>query len=206
MFKRTNGKGDTLYKYHKCVIGIDQSYKRTGVSIAVDGVLKKVTSIDFKAVKTKTAKRLLLQETLRKAITSCMGKHRTEDIVVVCERLRTITAGTDIRPGVIKPGAAMIAYIVDTGAEFGVETWSADTRAWKASVLGSSRPVFDPIAGVKDPQKFGAVRKVIELGFEKSITRSRNNGAFKCYDDDAAESACIALYAFEKRNTLKQEY
>ena len=30
--------------YKKCIIGIDQSYTRTGISIAVDGELKKVTS------------------------------------------------------------------------------------------------------------------------------------------------------------------
>ena len=30
-----------------CIIGIDQSYKRTGISIAVNGKLKKITSVDF---------------------------------------------------------------------------------------------------------------------------------------------------------------
>lgn len=204
-FKRTNGKGDSKYIKVPCVIGLDQSYTRTGLSIAVNGKLKKVTSIDFKNVKTKTAKRLLLQDKLRAAIKACMKHYSPSEISVVCERLRTFTAGSDLRPDVIKPGAAMIAYIVDTAWEFNIETWSSDTRAWKSAVLGSSKPIFEPIVGVKDPQKFGSVRKIIDLGFEESIRLCRNNNAFYAYDDDAADSGCIALYAFTSRPKLQKE-
>ena len=38
----------------KIVIGIDQSYKNTGVSIAVDGELKNVTSIWLEKLKTNS--------------------------------------------------------------------------------------------------------------------------------------------------------
>lgn len=204
-FKRTNGNGDSKFKPKPCIIGIDQSYSRTGISIAVEGKLKIVSSIDFKNVQTKTAKRLLLQERLRQAIKSCMKKFSIVEIAVICERLRTFTAGDEIRPSVIKPGAAMIAYIVDTAMEYDIETWSVDTRAWKSAILGSSKPIFEPIEGVKDPQKFGSVRKVIELGFEESLRRCRKNGVFYCYDDDAADSACIALYGFVSRPALLKE-
>ena len=101
----------------------------------------------------------------------------------------------------------MIAYIVDTAAEFGIEVWSVDTRAWKSEVLGDSRPVFEPIEGVKNPQKFGSVRKVIDLGFRDSLEIVRGNGKGKVIslDDDAADSACIALYGNCKKPKLKRE-
>ena len=50
----------------KIVIGIDQSYKNTGVSIAVDGELKNVTSIWLEKLKTNSEKRLLLRHRLNK--------------------------------------------------------------------------------------------------------------------------------------------
>jgi hypothetical protein len=203
--KAEKSRGDSKYEPKECVIGIDQSYTRTGISIAVNGKLKKVTSVDFKGTTTKTAKRLLLQEKLRSAIQACLRNYSPVEVAIICERLRTFTAGDDLRPNVIKPGAAMIAYIVDTGAEFGIDTWSVDTRAWKSAVLGSSKPIFEPIKGVKNPQKFGSVRKVIDLGFEESIMKCRGNGAFFAYDDDAADSACIALYGFVSRPALMKE-
>lgn len=204
-FVRTNGKGDYKYSYHPCVIGLDQSYSRTGISIAVNGKLKKVTSVDFKGINSKTEKRLLLHEKEQRAIETCLKKFAPIEIVVVCERLRLFTQGDDIRPNVIKPGAAMIAYIVDAAYEYGIETYSVDTRAWKSAILGSSKPIFEPIEGVKNPQKFGSVRKVIDLGFEESIRKCRGNGAFFAYDDDAADSACIALYPFIDRPALLKE-
>lgn len=199
------------YRAHKCVIGLDQSYTRCGVSIAVEGKLKKVSSIKFKGCKTKTEKRLEVQRVLRKAIESCLKKYPASEVIVFCERLRLFSSHdgvSTVRPQVIKPSAAMICYIVDTAAEYGIETWSVDTRAWKASVLGDARPVFEPIEGVTNPQKFGSVRKVIELGFRDSlviIKGGKGKNALEL-DDDAADSACIALYGFVKKPKLKREW
>ena len=38
-------------KYKKIIIGIDQSYKNTGISISADGKLKKVRSIQLEHIK-----------------------------------------------------------------------------------------------------------------------------------------------------------
>ena len=38
-------------KYNKVVVGIDQSYNNTGISIAADGKLKKVKSLRLKGSK-----------------------------------------------------------------------------------------------------------------------------------------------------------
>lgn len=203
-------RGMANYKYHPCVIGLDQSYSRCGISIAVEGKLKKVTSIKYEGLNTKSEKRAELQRVIRKAIESCLKKFSSNQVIIFCERLRlfsTAQGQSTIRPNVIKPAAAMIAVIVDVGAEYGIETWSVDTRAWKSEVLGDSRPVFEPIEGVKNPQKFGSVRKVIDLGFRSSleVVRGHGKGSVIALDDDAADSACIALYGFCKQPKLKRE-
>lgn len=206
-FVRTNGAGDSncTYKYHKCIIGVDQSYSRTGISISVDNKLKKVTSVDFKLVKTKYAKRKLLQEKLRKAIESCLKKYRSEEIAVVHERVRTFTSGADLRPDVIKAHTQLALYICDTATEYGIGTWSVDTRAWKSAVLGTAKPSVEIFPGVNNPQKILAVKKVIELGFKDSIENHKYRQHTVFYDDDAADSACISLYPFTQRPKLKRE-
>ena len=133
-----------------------------------------------------------------KALDACLKHYSPDEIVVLVERIRTYTASNDLRPMVIKAQSAMVAYIVDTAYVKGIKVFSVDTRHWKTRVLGDSRPIFEPIKGVKNPQKFGSVRKVIGLGFEDSIAIYRN-GKFSSYDDDAADSACIALYGFSGR-------
>lgn len=187
-----------------CVISLDQSYTRCGISIAVNGKLKKVTSIKYKNVKSKTEKRRMVDGYLTKAIGSCLKHYSPENIIIICERLRLFSQ-KQIRPNVIIPSAALIATIVDTAFDYGIPVYSVDTRAWKAAVLGSSKAIFEPIQGVENPQKFGSVRKVIALGFEEQITIKDSIGRFKEYDDDAADSACIALYGFTKRPILKKE-
>lgn len=184
------------YRYYKCVIGIDQSYTRTGITICVDGKPKKLISIRFKGKYNKSAKRKEVKRVLTKILELCCGKYGNENVVIICERIRTYTAGTDLRPSVIKAHSALVAYIVDTGTDFNVKTFSVDTRAWKHRVLGTSKPEFEPIKGVKNPQKFGSVRKAIELGFEKDLRIENHLGHLRSYDDDMADSLCISLYGF----------
>ena len=187
-----------------CVISLDQSYTRCGMAIAVNGKLKKVTSIKYKKVKTKTEKRRMVNGYLTKAINSCLKHYRPEQVIIICERLRLFSQ-KQIRPNVIIPSAALIATIVDTAFDYGIPVYSVDTRAWKSAVLGSSKAIFEPIQGVENPQKFGSVRKAITLGFEEQITIRNSIGRFKEYDDDAADAACIALYGFTHRPMLKKE-
>ena len=127
MFVRTNGKADSNFKKRRCIIGIDQSYAKAGISIAVDGKLKKVTSIDMKYITTKRAKRLELKKVLRKALNKCLLKFDANEIAVIHERVRTFTAGAELRPDVIKAHTQLAVYICDTAAEFDVETFSVDT-------------------------------------------------------------------------------
>ncbi len=198
-----------MYCGEPCVIGIDQSYARTGISIAINGKLKKVGSIDFKGITEKSGKRKEVKRVVTKAIKKCLNHFEPYQICIVCERIRTMTNSFDIRPDYMKSTGALIATIVDTAWEYNIKTYSIDTRAWKSAVLGNSRPVFPPVEGVKDPQKFGSVAYVIKLGFDNFIKREKGRGGKSIFsrDDDAADSACIALSPFKaERNRFKQEF
>ena len=195
MQKKGRGRRNTFEEV-PCIIGIDQSYTRTGISIATKGKPRKACSIDFKGVKTKTQKRLLLQSTLRKVIETCLKKYDSSEITIIAEKIRTFTESDSLRVNVIKAHSALMAYIVDTAAEYGIKVFSVDTRAWKSRVLGTSKPVFEPLEGVENPQKFGSVRKAIKLGFgEQMKVKSCKTRSFR-YDDDMADAICISLYGF----------
>ena len=195
MSKKGRSKRNTFEEV-PCIIGIDQSYTRTGIAVATKGKVRKAFSIDFKGIKTKTQKRLLLQSTLRKVIEMCLRKYSNSEITIIAERIRTFTESDSLRIEVIKAHSALMAYIVDTAAEYGIKVYSVDTRAWKSRVLGSSRPIFEPLEGVEDPQKFGSVRKAIKLGFgEQMKVKSCKTRSFR-YNDDMADAICISLYGF----------
>lgn len=184
------------FKEVPCIIAFDQSYARTGVSVAVNGKVKKVYSIDYKGLLGHTEKRWQVRDFTRKVIEMCMTKYNSDEIVVIVERLRTFTQSDSLRMGVIKTGAALIATIVDAAMEYNIRTFSVDTRAWKSRVLGDSRPIFEPIEGVENPQKFGSVRKAISLGFgeKMKVVRPRKKGF--SYNDDMADAICMSLYPF----------
>jgi len=99
-----------------------------------------------------------------------------------------------MRPEVIKAQSALIAAIVDAAFEFDIRVYSVDTRHWKTRVLGTSRPKFEPIEGVKNPQKFGSVRKMIDLGFYDNLYNEGSRGF--TLNDDMADAGCISLYGF----------
>ena len=194
-----------------CIIAIDQSYTRAGLSICVSGRVRSVGSVPMSKYKTKSQKRLELARTLNRAIDACMKHYEAKDIVVIVERIRTFTGSQQVwheqditgnfaslRPAVIKAHAALIATIVDTAYLRGIRTYSVTTKSWKAAVLGTSKPIFEPIEGVTNPQKFGSVRKAIELGFEKElrvVLRGRNGTGIN-YNDDMADAICMSLYPF----------
>ena len=56
--EKAQEKARNSFKKVPCVIGFDQSYTRTGISIAVNGKLKKVTSEPFKGLTNKSLKRI----------------------------------------------------------------------------------------------------------------------------------------------------
>lgn len=196
--------------YKRIVIGVDQSYTRTGLSIAADGQLLKVSSTKFKGCTIKSQKRKHLANLLTKVIE--LNKHKATEMVILCERIRTFSHGAKPKAGAngdeeqggmflstnyIKATGALVATIVDTAYDHGLSVYSADTRSWKSKIVGSSKKI-------KGDKKLATVMHVKKLGFDlESITKTGK----VVYDDDAADSACIALYGFlpEDKQSLNKE-
>lgn len=196
--------------YNKIVIGIDQSYKNTGISIAADGKLKKIGHVFLENLKSNSIRRTKLRLTLTKILR--LNKHKAKEVVVIIERIRLRSQGF-LNINYIKSIGALNATIVDVCDMFGVNVFSVDTRAWKSAVVGTSKEQNNKW-GI-DPKKWPTIKYIISIGFEDSI--KRNPGRKKIgvvtdklgnrflYDDDAADSACIALYGFSNKQLLMEE-
>lgn len=189
-------------KYKQVIIGIDQSYNNTGISIAADGKLRKVRSIWLNKYKTNSEKRRALAEKLDGLLRSVAGK--ADRIVCVIERIRLRSQGF-LNIDYIKSIGALNSIIVDKCHEYGVEVYSVDTRCWKAQVIGTAKPMSNSF-GVPD-EKWPTVKWLIKQGWEKSllipIQGRKSKGTFTrdgqkyMYNNDAADSAGIAMFWFE---------
>lgn len=198
-------------KYKTIVIGIDQSYNRTGISISADGKLLKVRSIDFAKCKDNTQKRNKLRKSLRNVAESMIGKGTK--VICVIERIRLRSQGF-LNIDYIKSIGALNATIIDIMHDYGIEVYSVDTRCWKAQVVGTSKPKKNKF-GVPD-EKWPTVRWCIEKGFKSSILLEvegrREKGTFMMngkkyeYNNDASDSAAISQFYFVgDRDKLKIE-
>lgn len=198
--EKKNVRGDVM---PKIIIGVDPSYKNTGISICVDGRLKAITSLRFSKSQSNSEKRNLLSEKMEHVISNvCLPK--SKDITVIIERIRLSSEGY-INMDYIKGVGALNAVIIDVASRHNIKTFSVDTRAWKANVVGTSKPQANKY-GI-DPKKWPTIKYIVALGFEdrilSKVSNSKKKGVVKIidgqkyiYNDDAADSACIALYGF----------
>lgn len=198
-------------KYDTIVLGIDQSYERCGISIAADGRLIHVSSVDLSRFKTKTEK--------RKAMSRAVGTQarrialRGADPICVIERIRTFSQSFISVPYIQAMGG-MNAVIVDTCADAHVPVFSVNTKTWKSYVVGTSQPQENDY-GVP-PQKWPTIEWLIGQGFEDAIkielpvnTRKKKgtfiqDGKRYQYDNDAADSAGIAMFPFARNIDLEK--
>ena len=195
------------------MIGIDQSYTRTGISLAGDGKLLKVSYIPFEPSECHSEKRKKVSNKLSHIIQ--MNQHKSSQLVVIVERIRQFSGGT-LSMDYIKSTGALIGCIVDTAAEFDIPVYSADTRSWKSQVVGTSVPKANSFN--VDPKKWPTIEYLLKrrsdvkesdilvpVGKRSKKFAKKLGGTKYCYNDDAADSACIALYGFCKGRNLKRE-
>lgn len=188
--------------YKQIVIGIDQSYKNTGISIVADGTLRDVKSIRLDKYKSNSEKREVLRKHLDKLLR--LATHKADKVVCIVERARVHGGQTSfINIDAIKAMGALTAVIVDRCAIYDVAVFSVDTRCWKSQVIGTSKGQRNKY-GVPE-EKWPTVQWCISLGFEKHILCPIDNprktkGTFiragnkYQYNDDAADSAGIAMF------------
>lgn len=198
---------------HVC-IGIDQSYRRTGVSVSVDGALKLAKSIDLSSFKSKAEKRLAVSRRLSSLLTHILARYSPGEVVCVLERIRTFSQKFLSVP-YIKSMGALNATIADLMWQNCIACYSVDTRAWKSGVVGYSSPAsakhpeamrfskhfnMDPR---KAPTALFMHRSYPDMFKREAVcpvTSRRQRGTFfsksgtRCeIDDDLCDSACISL-------------
>ena len=199
------------YKYQKVVIGIDQSYSNTGISIAADKKLLKVKSLKLDNYKTNSEKRRALATTLNGLLKAVCPK--AKEVICIIERIRLHSQGF-LNIDYIKSIGALNSVIVDSCYNFHVSVYSVDTRCWKSQVIGTSKPMKNKY-GVPE-EKWPTVKWLIDKGFESNILIQINgkktkgtfmhNGKKYMYNNDAADSAGIAMFGFlGDQEKLKEE-
>lgn len=205
-----------MSKYNEIAIGIDQSYKNTGISIIADGGIKDIKSIRLEKLSCNAERRETLRNALGRLLCTLESKGLSDRTVCLVERTRVHGGEKSyINVDTIKSMASLTALTVDMMYPYSIPVYSVDTRSWKAQVVGTSKPMPNKF-GVP-PEKWPTVKWVISNGFEQKIlidvTNSRKtkgtflrNGIKYQYNDDAADSAGIGMFWFAgDRSMLKQE-
>lgn len=196
----------------KCIIGIDQSYKNTGISVASQKGLEYISSIQLYKLTSNTEKRLEVASRVSKIIEQFSKEYTVDKIII--ERIRLQSQGF-INIDYIKSIGALNAVIVDTANKYDIPVYSVDTRAWKSKIVGTCKPKENKY-GV-DPHKWPTLLFIKNLGFTSDIlvlADKKKTGVIEikgkkyAFNDDAADSACIALYGFLPKNkqNLKEEH
>ncbi len=201
---------------NKIVIGIDQSYKDTGISVSYNNKLKTASHLCLEKYKSNSEKRKELQKRLFNVFSTVhiLSKDKDADVIVIIERIRLRSQGF-INIDYIKSIGALNALIVDTATTFDYPVYSVDTRAWKSSIVGNSKGLDNPY-GI-DSKKYPTILWCIKNGYKSKIkepvTSKKTKGVIEkhgeryTYNDNIADSICISLYGFipVSKQLLKEE-
>ena len=187
------------------VIGIDQSYKRTGVSVCRDGKIIYCFSITPEASDCPSDKR----KSIINGITHNVIKNKDLNIdpkrtIVVMERVRLFSRGFISFDYIVKTGA-LVAMISDLFYDNNIKTYVVDTRAWKKVVVGTCKPVENKY-GIA-PEKWPTVKYVKRLNDVKNADilieypRMKKgvicmNNKFYEVNDDLCDAICISKFFF----------
>lgn len=202
----------------KIVIGIDESYTRTGITVLENKKLIKMYSVNFDGCKNNYDKRKELRSVLESILNKLLRKYKPIEIKCIIERIRTFSSGHMSSQYLITTGG-LIVTILDVFLEHGIKVYSVDTKSWKNAVVGTSKPKENKY-GI-NPNKYPTIQylktkgllKKIVIPYKgrgtKGIVNVRINGVkTPCkINDDIADSYCIAMYGFlpKSKQKLKEE-
>ena len=201
----------------KIVIGIDQSYTRTGITILEDKKILRMKSINFEECKNNTEKRLAIYTYLETIFKRRLKKQiEQNNVIIITERIRLRSQGF-LSEVYIKSTGALVATIIDIARLYNVPVYSVDTRSWKSQIIGDSKPMQNPY-GI-NPEKYRTILYMRDRGLLKYIAEEYNGRGEKgvinvkidgkrvpCkINDDLADSYCIAMYGFLPKTKQKIE-
>lgn len=205
---------------HDYVIGIDQSYTRTGITILKDKEVVEMFSLEYKHCKNNSEKRTALENILHEI----MIDHSVVNPLVITERIRLRSQGF-LSEAYIKATGALIATIIDFFHYYNeIPVYSVDTRSWKSQIIGNSKPLDNPY-GI-NPEKYRTILYLRDKGLlhhiaeeykgrgekgviwaNRTLTDGKKEKVRVKINDDLADSYCIAMYGFlpESKQKLKEE-
>lgn len=209
---------------NKIVIGIDQSYKDTGIAVSVDGCLKSVTDCYTASLKSNTEKRRILRENLNKIFEKMTRKAKENDAELICiiERIRLHSGKNSfISIDYIKSIGALNSLIVDLADAYGIPVYSVETRAWKAAVVGTTKSQSNPYGF--DDKKWPTIVWCVAKGYKeyiierdvpkrrkKAVIEKKSKGSSKVvrytYNDNRADAICLSLYGFTDKPKIQEEH
>ena len=201
------------------VIGIDQSYTRTGITILENKKILRMKSINFEECKNNTEKRLAIYTYLETIFKRRLKKQiEQNNVIIITERIRLRSQGF-LSEAYIKSTGALIATIIDIARLYNVPVYSVDTRSWKSQIVGDSKPLQNSY-GI-NPEKYRTILYMRDRGLLKYIAEEYKGKGTKgvinvkigaervpCkINDDLADSYCIAMYGFipKTKQKLKEE-
>ena len=201
---------------HDYVIGIDQSYTRTGITILKNKEVVEMFSLEYEHCKNNSEKRTALENTLHEMVLD----HNITNPLVITERIRLRSQGF-LSEAYIKATGALIATIIDFFHYYNeISVYSVDTRSWKSQIVGSSKPLQNPY-GI-NPEKYRTILYLRDKGLlhwiaeeysgrgekgviwanRRTVEGKKEKVRIKI-NDDLADSYCIALYGFLPKNKQK---
>ena len=196
----------------KAVIGIDQSYKRTGISICINGNISYINSISPDPSSVPSEKRLYIVNNIYQLIYDVIKREHLDpqNTIVVFEKIRQFSKGFISINYIVETGA-LISCIADLFRSKGYECYCVDTRAWKSNVIGTSKPEdnkygiqpskWPTIKYVKNQLKDNTVILIEENKKKKGTIKIK--GKYYSINDDACDAACIAQFYFKTKNPMK---
>lgn len=207
------------FKYidnEKYVLGIDQSYTRTAISLLCDGIIVELKSINFENCISNTDKRKEIKKELNRFVRQYRLDKR--NAICICERIRLFSQG-HISVDYMLSTSALIATIEDVLMRYNLPVYSVETKSWKSQIVGNSKPLDNPY-GI-DKEKYRTILYLRDKGLlkyiaepykgrgEKGVIKVKIDGQrVPCkINDDLADSYCIAMYGFlpKTKQKLKEE-
>lgn len=203
----------------KIVIGIDQSYTRTGITILEDKKILRMKSIDFHDCSNNTEKRLEIYTYLETIFKRRLCKQiENRNVIIITERIRLRSQGF-LSEAYIKSTGALVATIIDVANIYDIPVYSVDTRSWKGQIVGDSKPLNNPYGINKEKYRTilymrnkGLLKYIAEpytgRGKQGVVNIKINGKKTSCkINDDLADSYCIAMYGFipKEKQKLKEE-
>ena len=192
----------------KIVIGIDQSYTRTGYAVCVDGKIEEHGSLSpLNKEETHIRLRARLKLCVSNIINKYLTKYTNPDIMIITER------DNSKHRLVIKNSAELTSLIADVAYFRNIPTYSVVATAWKSKVIPKKYGKPSDYETERKPNKMPQIMFCEkELGIDlKEYDKKGNIKLDKegrmWYIDDIADAVGIALYGFvdSKLQKLQKE-